>query len=412
MILIYTFLVQCYTFLIRLASIRNPKAKLWIDGRKNIFRSIQEKVKPGEKRIWVHCASLGEFEQGRPLIEEIRNQYPDYKIFLTFFSPSGYEIRKNYEGADYIFYLPADTRRNSKRLIRLVQPRIAIFVKYEFWFNYLRVLKDETIPVLMVSAIFRENQYFFRWYGAWAKGMLKTITHFFVQNNQSVELLKTAGFENVTLTGDTRFDRVKKIASAAKPDPLVESFAGDHKVFLAGSSWPKDEELIIEYMRTRPEKVKFIIAAHEVEESHISAIENMLSGFETVRYSALDQERCKTAEVLIIDGIGYLSRLYRYATIAYIGGGFGKGIHNILEAVTFGKAVIFGTNYHKFQEAVDLVEKEVAYSITDAPELKSIADKLLSDPDLIETISQKGKQYIETNSGASAKIISFLSTRL
>jgi 3-deoxy-D-manno-octulosonic-acid transferase len=353
--------------------------------------------------IWFHAASLGEFEQGRPVMEAFRKKYPSYKILLTFFSPSGYEIRKNYEGADYIFYLPIDTPGNAKRFITLVNPKIVVFIKYEFWFNYIRILHQKQVPLFIISAIFRKEQYFFKWYGSWFRKMLSKFTFFFVQNDESLELLKSIGIEKVMKSGDTRFDRVKEIASNKKSFPLIEKFAAGYKVLLAGSSWPPDEAIIQKLPEDKARKI--IIAPHEIHEEHIAAIENRLGKEKTLRYSKADETSILTAEILIVDGMGFLSSLYQYCDVAYIGGGFGKAIHNILEAVTFGKPVIFGPAYHKFKEAVDLIELGGAFTVKNEQEFITIFGKLNSDREFYDRASAICKAYVKENCGATESIL-------
>ena len=379
MSLFYQIAIYGYSLTIRIASFFNKKAGLWINGRNDIFKNLEKAIDPNERIAWFHAASLGEFEQGRPVIEAFRQKFPGFKILLTFFSPSGYEIRKNYSGADYIFYLPPDTKPNAKRFIETVKPEIAVFIKYEFWFNYLKILYDKDLPVFVISAIFRKEQHFFKWYGGWFRKMLKSITMFFVQNEESKELLQSIGIENVTISGDTRFDRVSAIAGSLKTFPPVEKFAGNTKVFLAGSTWPRDEELILRLANDLAGKMKFIIAPHEIGHERIASITRLFSGFKVLKFSESNESSFAGAHILIIDGMGFLSGLYRYCHIAYIGGGFGKGIHNILEAATFGKPVIFGPKYDKFQEATDLTKLKGAFSVSTAKELEKIAVKLLSD---------------------------------
>jgi len=400
---LYQIAIYSYSFLIRIASIFKQKAKLWITGRKNIFLKIEETIEPDSKIVWFHSASLGEFEQGRPVIEAFRQQYPERKILLTFFSPSGYEICKNYEGVDYIFYLPLDSKMNAVRFIKIVKPEMVVFIKYEFWFNYLKTLNENSIPVFFVSAIFRKEQYFFKWYGGWFRKMLRTITHFFVQNEESKKLLNSIGIENATVSGDTRFDRVSAIAGNAKAFPVIEKFVRNSKVFLAGSTWPQDDELIYEMANQTP--LKFIIAPHEIHKDRIDYIEKMFSDFNTIKYSESNENNIDHTNVLIIDGMGFLSSLYQYCDIAYIGGGFGKGIHNILEAATFGKPVIFGPKYDKFQEAKDLIELKGAFSVSDASQLKGITEKLLTEKQFYSNTCNVCHNYIKGKTGATSMIM-------
>lgn len=394
-----------YVLLIRIAAFFNPKAKQWLVGRKNVFTKLQEAIHGEEDIIWFHSASLGEFEQGRPVIESFKEKYPKSKILLTFFSPSGYEVRKNYEGADYIFYLPPDFARNAKRFMDIVNPKMAFFIKYEFWHHYLNELKRRNVPTYIFSTIFRPDQLFFKGYGGFHRRMLSAFTHLFVQNQESVDLLKGIGLSNVTLTGDTRFDRVYTIASRSKTLPKVESFAQGKEVLIAGSTWPKDEENIIKYLNETKNSYKYIIAAHEVDEDHINNITSKIQK-SWVRYTKATKEEIDAAEVLVIDCIGVLSSLYRYGTVSYIGGGFGRGIHNTLEAATFGLPVIFGPNYHKFQEAKDLIEIGASKSYENYSELKNLLDIFYENSEKRNYSGLQSKNYVDRMRGASDKILS------
>ena len=406
MTIVYNSLIFLYSIAIRLASLfGNPKANYWITGRKDIFKKLKAALKPNERRIWVHAASLGEFEQGRPIIEKIKEQHPHYKIFLTFFSPSGYEVRKNYPGADYIYYLPSDTPANAKRFIDLVKPEKALFIKYEFWYNYLSTLKKKNIPVYLCSAIFRDNQLFFKWYGGWYRKVLSLFDHLFVQTDASKELLASIGFPNVTTTGDTRFDRVYDIASQAKEIAEVAAFVGNHQCLIAGSTWEPDEDLLAAYMNGATTPLKYIIAPHEIHASHIERLEKSIQK-KVVRFSTWKLSQAGDPDVLIIDNIGMLSSLYRYGQTAYIGGGFGKGIHNTLEAATFGLPVLFGPNYLKFQEAKDLITLEGAFTISNLTELKDKLDALFSNKEYLRSAQITAGNYVKNNIGATQKIIS------
>jgi 3-deoxy-D-manno-octulosonic-acid transferase len=408
MSILYNLAIFVYHLLIIISSLFNSKARLWLHGRRNLFRRLSQEVKNQEDIIWFHAASLGEFEQGRPVIEAFRKKYPSYKILLTFFSPSGYEIRKNYEGADYIYYLPLDTEKNAERFIQLVKPRIAVFVKYEFWFNYINILYQKQIPTFIISAIFRKEQHFFKWYGSWFRKMLKKITFFFVQNDQSLDLLKSIGIEHAMKSGDTRFDRVLEIAKNKKSFPLVEKFTTGHKVLLAGSSWAPDEELI-QKITASEKQLKIIIAPHEIHEEHIVSIEKKFSKNRPLRYSLANEKNILQTNVIIIDGMGFLSSLYQYCDIAFIGGGFGKAIHNILEAVTFGKPVIFGPVYHKFKEAVDLIQLGGAFTVANENEFIEIFTRLMTDQEFYLNASGICKKFVEENIGATELIIGKLS---
>ncbi|MBW6461256.1 MAG: 3-deoxy-D-manno-octulosonic acid transferase [Bacteroidales bacterium] len=441
--LIYDLIIRLYGCSISLAALFNLKAKKWVQGRRSA-PSLSPSPNLGRDGVgaiaWFHCASLGEFEQGRPVIEAFRAMHPDWKIVLTFFSPSGYEVRKNYPVADEVFYLPLDTRRNARKFIRLVRPSMAVFVKYEFWFRHLDELYKNNIPTYVISANFRKNHHFFRWYGAWARKQLHKVTRFFVQHEESARLLKDHGIENVTVSGDTRFDRVAEIAAHAKTFPLVEKFAAGKPVFLAGSTWPADEELILNLIAAHGDKMKFIIAPHEVDERRISGLRQSFkipnsefripniklstqnsklrtqnselrtqnSELRTCLFSQLTEDNALSSNILIIDNIGHLAHLYQYATIAYIGGGFGAGIHNILEAAAFGKPVIFGPKYHKFREAIELTETSGAFPIYNSQQLNTRTIELLQDQNRWQNASVACLAYIQQKKGATGKILSLI----
>ncbi len=404
MVFLYNLGIRLYILLVNIVSPFNAKAKLWLNGRKNWRQKVKSAIPKGTDTAWIHCSSLGEFEQGRPLIESLKTRFPNLKIVLTFFSPSGYEVRKNYTGADYIFYLPIDTNRNAKDFIDLINPRMVIFVKYEFWYHYLRNLKKKNIPTYVVSAIFRENQAFFKWYGAWYRQFLLNFEYLFVQNKHSQDLLNRIGIGNVLVTGDTRFDRVARVATEAKTIPFVEQFCNGEKVIVAGSTWPKDEELLIEYIKQNEHKAKFIIVPHEIDASHIQSILQSLT-VEAVLYSHNQNVNPQNTRVLIVDTIGLLSSIYRYGHIAYIGGGFGVGIHNTLEAATFGLPIIFGPNYHKFQEAKDLITLKAAFSINTFDELLYFLNLLLSDEQSCTQAGSNSKKLVLSGVGATDRIL-------
>jgi 3-deoxy-D-manno-octulosonic-acid transferase len=404
--LIYDLVIRIYYLLILAASIANPKAKRWIAGRRGLLRSIAETVDPGVPVIWFHCSSLGEFEQGRPVIEKIRKEFPGKKILLTFFSPSGYDIRKNYPGADYVFYLPLDTRKNAKRFLELIRVERAYFIKYEFWYHFLAELHAGGISVCLISGIFRQNQVFFRRYGGWYRRILGSFDHLFVQQESSLDLLASAGIRNVSVSGDTRFDRVWEIARGIRPDPRFQSFAGKNPVVVAGSTWPADEELLARYINESGRDVRWIIAPHEIHESGIGRLEGLVR-LPSRRYTRLGEEDPGNARLLIIDTVGLLSSLYQYASITYIGGGFGKGIHNTLEAAAFGKPMIFGPRYTKFQEAVDLAGRNAAFPVSNYGELRSAIDRLLEDPGMLKTSGESAETYVKSMLGASSRIVDF-----
>ena len=402
MLWIYNIGIVIYGLFVRLVSVFNTKAKLFVEGRKNGFEKIAQKTNPTDRPIWYHFASLGEFEQGRPVLEKLKSEYPHVKVVVTFFSPSGYEIRKNYPLADGIFYLPLDTPSNAKKFVALVNPRLAVFTKYEFWYHYFKTLHQQHIPIYLVSGIFRPNQFFFKRYGGFYRKMLHFVEHFFVQNEESVELLESIGLNNVSLSGDTRFDRVYENAQNPKQLPEIEAFCQQADILIAGSTWPADEKLLVELVKQNPDW-KFIIAPHEIGASHIAEIEALFP--DAVKFSVLSSQFSKSSpSILIIDNIGMLSSLYQYGKLAYIGGGFGAGIHNTLEAAAFGLPVIFGPKYDKFQEAKDLIEIGVAQSIDNESELLAAFDSLKSKP----ALQLKAKAYIEAKKGATAMIAAYV----
>lgn len=405
MTLLYNIAILIYQSFIWLASkFNNKKATLFLSGRENVFALLEQKRLPGEHYIWFHAASLGEFEQGRPIIESLKNTHPEYKILLTFFSPSGYEVRKDYQGADIICYLPMDMSWNVKRFLDIVQPDCAIFIKYEFWMNYLLELKKRQIKTYIVSAIFRESQLFFRSYGGFYRRLLKSFTHLFVQNDESVRLLHSIGFDNVTKVGDTRFDRVADIAAKSKDLPIVQAFKSDAKVLIAGSSWPNDENILLPYFNQNL-SLKLIIAPHEIDEGHLQSIISQLKR-PYIRYSQATIENVKEADCLIIDCFGLLSSIYRYGEIAYVGGGFGVGIHNILEAAVYGIPVIFGPNFRKFQEAVDLQQKGGAFVIENYESFSQIMSEFLEEnSSLYSSACKVSNDYSQANKGATSKVV-------
>lgn len=402
---------------VAIASLFNEKVRKMWRGERQAISTIKAKICPDAQYIWVHAASLGEFEQGRPIIERIKAEHPEYKVLLTFFSPSGYEVRKNYDGADIITYLPLDTPRNARRFLRAIRPVCAIFIKYEFWYNYLHILKHRGVPVYSVSSIFRPEQIFFRWYGRGYARVLKCITHFFVQNEESKQLLSDKlGITDVTVTGDTRFDRVLAIAHQAKDLPLVNAFKGNKKAFIAGSSWQPDEEIFIPYFQSHDDW-QLIIAPHVIGEDHLRQIEQLLSkcGRKAVRYSQLQKgsvadaaAMSKGSAELIIDCFGLLSSIYRYADVTYVGGGFGVGIHNLLEAAVWKKPVLFGPNNQRFQEAQDLKACGGGIEITDAASFADAMDKLIADNSYLCASSVAAGDYVKTKSGATDIVINAL----
>ena len=391
-------------FGVSIAAIFDHKIRLMWRGQRRAFRILKRKVDPNAKYVWVHAASLGEFEQGRPIIERIRLEHPDYKILLTFFSPSGYEVRKNYPGADIITYLPIDTVTNARRFLRTVRPVAAFFIKYEFWYNYLHVLRHRKVPVYSVSSIFRPDQVFFRWYGRQYAHVLKCFTRFFVQNEESRMLLEKIGIHEVEITGDTRFDRVMTIKSLAKELPIVESFVkGSEKVFVAGSSWGPDEDVFIPYFNKHKDW-KLIIAPHVIGEVHLKQILSKLQR-NTVRFTQTTPEEAATADCLLIDCFGLLSSIYNYGTVAYIGGGFGVGIHNTLEAAVWNMPVIIGPNNKKFDEAQGLMQAGGCFEIHDAGEFETLMDRFDTDKAFLKDSSEKAGQFVKGQAGATDRIL-------
>jgi 3-deoxy-D-manno-octulosonic-acid transferase len=419
----YTIFRLLYAAGIHLASLWNPKARAWVEGRRDIFEKIRvvlntkQPTEDDRKPVWMHCASLGEFEQGRPILEKIRADYPKTKIVLTFFSPSGYEAQKDYKGADYIFYLPMDSPFNAKKFLDILNPAFVLFVKYEFWFYYLKEINQRKIPLLLVSAVFRRQQSFFKWYGGFQRSMLSFFTQLFVQDKTSAELLAALNI-NALQTGDTRFDRVVTIAEKFTAIQEIEKFCGTAKVVVAGSTWPEDEEELDHFAKTHPE-IKFIIAPHEIYEEHLTDIEKLFQ--RTIRFSMLKKNEAgisfdkindtanELPNVLIIDNIGMLAKLYYYATVSYVGGGFGgDGVHNVLEAAVYGKPVLFGPVYEKYIEATELVESGGGISVNNALELEEVLKELLSDEDYIKETGESSKKYVLSKQGATGKIIDYI----
>lgn len=400
--------ISLMAFFIRLVSPFHKKAKLMVNGHKKTFAILKKKIDPNAKYVWFHAASLGEFEQARPLIETIKKEYPQYKILLTFFSPSGYEIRKDYAPADVVCYLPFDTKRNAKKFLDLANPYIAIFVKYEFWYNFIHESYRRKVPVYLISSIFRPEQRFFKENKGKLGSILQFYKHIFVQDGPSKQLLEQHGIQNVSVTGDTRMDRVIEIQKQAKSLPVIEEFTkGNGTVFIAGSSWPADEDIFIDYFNTH-HTLKLIIAPHEIHESHLDEIERKLKR-PHIRYSQVDGQNIAGKDCLIIDSFGMLSSIYRYGDITYIGGGFGAGIHNLPEAAVYGIPVIFGPNHQKFREAHGLLSEGGGFSINSKESFSALMNSFLADPEKIKTAGQKSAQYIFKNAGATRKIFEQLS---
>ena len=403
---VYNFFIFLYKSSVRLAAFfGNEKAKKWLKGREDIFAQLKAAVKEEDKTVWFHCASLGEFEQGRPLIEVIKRSYPDYKILLTFFSPSGYEVRKDYPLADHIFYLPADTKRNARKFVEIVRPRLVFFIKYEFWFNYMNELYKQKVPFFMVSVIFRPSQHFFRIWGSWFRRQLRKITYIFVQDERSLELLDRFKLYHADIIGDTRFDRVAELAETNKEFPVVEAFAKNSRIMVAGSTWPADEEKLVRLMEQNDLDIKLVLAPHEVGQEHIKQLKGRFGKFGVEVYSKAVGKDLTGIRVLIIDAIGFLSYLYPYATLVYIGGGFGAGIHNLLEAATYSKPVIFGPNHEKFKEATDLIENKGGFTLNNVDELISISQMLLTNSEKYDQSSAAARAYVVNHTGATRKVL-------
>ncbi|MDQ3843290.1 MAG: 3-deoxy-D-manno-octulosonic acid transferase [Bacteroidota bacterium] len=418
MILIYNLFIRFYFTIAKIgAATGNKKAQEWIAGRRHLFQELKNNIQPSEHYIWIHCASAGELEQGKPVIEALKKTYPNHKILISFFSPSGYKAGKKYAVADLISYLPLDTKQNAKHFIETVQPKLVVFVKYEYWYHHLKTVRQNNIPLVLISAIFRKEQVFFKWYGLFYRNILHLFSYIFLQDGSSYQLLKTLGVEHGSIAGDTRFDRVIAITTHPQPIAYIDTFTSDQPVLVAGSTWPDDEQMIAEAVSAFT-NLQLIIAPHEITASHITHLQHLFP--DALLYSKLS-EISKHPEntaitpsgnkpaVLIIDNVGMLSRLYQYATIAYIGGGFNKsGIHNTLEAAVWGKPVLFGPNYQKFKEARDLIAMEGASSVQTAGSLKQIIHLLLNDTTELQERSAAARNYVHQNKGATEKIVHYI----
>jgi 3-deoxy-D-manno-octulosonic-acid transferase len=409
--LAYRLFIYLYPLVAQLISFKNNKAKLWVAGRKNIFTHLKATINPNEKIIWMHCSSLGEFEQGRPVLEKLKIQNPNSKILLTFFSPSGYEVRKNDSIADYVFYLPIDSPNNAQQFFDIVNPTLILFVKYDFWYYYLAQAKQRNIPLLLVSGVFRNSQPFFKWYGSFHKQMLYCFTHLFVQNQASVNLLASIGItQNVTLSGDTRFDRVIEIAKNFTPIEAIEKFIGNSPAIVAGSTWTEDDEELDHFANTNP-NIKFIIAPHQIEEERIAECLRLYKN--SILFSQIQQADASNKNVLIIDNVGMLSKLYHYASICYVGGAFGSdGVHNVLEAAVYGKPVVFGPEYEKYVEAAELIEAGGAISVETALQLEESLSTLLLLDENYKRVGSFAGNYAKSKAGATDIIISYCKHQL
>ncbi|MCV9928463.1 3-deoxy-D-manno-octulosonic acid transferase [Flavobacterium sp. LS1R49] len=405
MLFLYNLIVFIVSFLLKIVALFIPKIKLFTEGRKDVFTILQQKIKATDRTIWFHAASLGEYEQGLPVIEKIKEKYPSHKIIITFFSPSGYEVRKNNTVADVTLYLPMDSKQNAQRFLKLAHPEMVFFIKYEFWLNYLNELKKNNTPTYLVSGIFRDNQIFFKWYGGFYKKALDAFTYFFVQNESSKNKIESIGYKNVIVSGDTRFDRVVAILERDNTLDFVAQFKNNTPTIVIGSSWPKDEALLTEYINTTNENVKFIIAPHNIKPEQINSLKNSINK-KTVLFSEKEGKNLADYDVFLIDTVGILTKIYSYATIAYVGGGFGNpGVHNILEPATFGLPIVIGPNFSHFAEATELVQLKGCISITNEEELKTAFDSLILNK---EYLNKKGlicSSYVQNKKGATSTIM-------
>ena len=411
MLLLYNFIIQIAGFLLKIVAVFNPKIKLFVDGRKTVFTTLAKKINSEDKTIWFHAASLGEFEQGLPVIEKIRKKFPDYKIVVTFFSPSGFEVRKNNTIADVTVYLPLDSEKNAREFLKLVHPTMVFFIKYEYWPNYLNELQKLKIPTYLISGIFRENQAFFKWYGGFYRKALKAFDYFFVQNETSKKLLQSIGFQNLKVSGDTRFDRVSKILNQNNEISNIETFKNGLLTVVVGSSWPKDEANLIDFINSNPFRVKFIIAPHNIKADQILELKNAIVK-KTLLYSEIVENSdilIQDFEVLIVDSVGILTKIYSYGDIAYVGGGFGtSGLHNVLEPATFGIPILIGPNYHKFSEAVALVHLGGCVSVNSKTELEEKLTFLIQNEDERSEKGHIASTFVKMNKGATDIIINYL----
>ena len=406
---LYNILVLVVSFILKLIAPFNKKIKLFVDGRKETFSKLENVISKNDKVIWFHCASLGEFEQGRPILEKLKKKHSTHKFVLTFFSPSGYEIRKDYKVADVVCYLPLDSKRNAKKFLNITQPELVVFVKYEFWPNILKELKIRKIRTILISGIFREPQAFFKWYGSWMRKSLKAFEHFFVQDEDSLELLKSAGFKNISVSGDTRFDRVYEITKQNNKLDFIEEFKNGHYTLVAGSTWKDDEDLLVDFINnSASENEKFIIAPHNINSEAIKELKKSIVK-KTILYSEKDGENLSTFQVFIVDTIGILTKIYSYADVAYVGGGYTKsGVHNVLEPATFGVPIVIGPNFNKFNEAIELVGEEACFTIDNSKKLSVLLRKFFIEKQKRFTAGNKALSYVVEKTGATDKILNYL----
>ncbi len=411
MLFLYNLAVLVASFVLKLVANFSPKLKLFVDGRKNVFSQLQQEISEQDKVIWVHTASLGEFEQGLPIIEKLKIAYPNYKILVTFFSPSGYEVKKNTTVADLVLYLPLDTKKNARKFIELARPKLAIFVKYEIWPNYLQELKQQQVPTLLISAIFLKRQVFFKGYGGFMRKGLHTFSHIFVQDKNSQDLLNSIDINNSTIAGDTRLDRVSEILERDNSLDFMATFKQGDLCMVAGSTWPEDEAILLDAINKVDEQIKYVIAPHNIKEAHIQKLKGAITK-KTVLFSELDKTEFADAEVLIIDTVGLLTKIYSYADIAYVGGGFATGLHNTLEPAVFGIPVIIGPEFKGFKEAEDLVQLKGVLPVSDKVELQKTLDGLVQNPGFRKETGTRNANYITQNKGASVKILHHIKTLL
>jgi len=409
--ILYNLFISLYGIGVSVASSFNPKAKLWIAGRKDWKKAMKEKIPPSDKVIWVHCSSLGEFEQGRPVMEKMKKEFPGHKLAVSFFSPSGYEVRKDYQEADYIFYLPLDTPKNAKQLIKILHPEILILVKYEYWYNLLSRLNKKKIPVIVISAVIKEDNLFFRPFGSWFRKKIASINHFFVQDNDSKNLLESIGIEQITVSGDTRFDRVKEIRESNPQLDFMEKFKGNSKLIVAGSTWPEDEEILVKFINEKlPDDWKLIFAPHNIHKKEIKSLNEKISR-KTAIYTKSDEIQIENARILIVDTVGMLTKIYAYADISYVGGGFTKtGVHNTLEPAVFGVPVIFGPNYENYFEAIDLIQHEAAQRFKDQYDFDSKMTKLIENESERTRRGKSAGNYIQQKPNSTNLIIEYLNS--
>ncbi|TPN85925.1 3-deoxy-D-manno-octulosonic acid transferase [Aquimarina algicola] len=411
MSLLYNICIAIFNWILPLIGLLSPKLRLFVNGRKSVFETLKAKIVSGDKMIWFHCASLGEYEQGVPVMEVLKQKYPEYRLLVTFFSPSGYEAKKNSKLADIIVYLPIDTVANTKRFIKLVQPDLAVFVKYEFWPNYLKVLSSKNIPIVFISTTFRKDQAFFKWYGGFMRATLQKVDHFFVQDEVSKELIKTQRFTNVTLSGDTRFDRVSHQIEMNNEVDFISEFVNGRLCIVIGSSWPEDEEVFINFINNAPKHVCFIIAPHEIKDASVTALTKKITNT-TVLYSNKEDKTLKEFQVFVMNTIGYLSRVYSYGNIAYVGGAMGTGgLHNILEPATFGIPIVIGKNFEKFREAKQLQKLAGLYSVSSTKEFSEVMNKFINDQKFRERTGMIAGHFINSNTGATKVIVDYIDAK-